>query len=83
MTFEEDPRDVFDESTVELVQWPRTLGGQHVGTPRPDIIAIHRPTGLAVRVDDERSLLMCKEKAIKRLRVLHSLNARLWEVEKV
>lgn len=58
---------VFD---VEYHAWPIVpRGGQHVGVST-GVIVIHRPTGVAVIRDDERSQMRNREAAIAELRRL-------------
>ncbi len=47
---------------------PERRGGQHVAKPCGGVMVIHKPTGIAVRVDDARSQLQCKNAAVARLR---------------
>jgi protein subunit release factor A len=59
-----------NDEDVELQQWPqRRYGGQHVGTPI-GIIAIHKPTGVAVIEQSERSMHRNRIRAIARLQSL-------------
>lgn len=50
-----------------LAKHPNQRGGQHVAMSCVCVLVIHKPTGLAVRVDDERSQLKNKRKAIEML----------------
>lgn len=45
----------------------RSRGGQHVAKGEPGVIVIHKPTGVAVVVDDQRSQMGCKTEALIRL----------------
>lgn len=52
---------------------PMQRGGQHVAKHCSAVMIIHRPTGIAVRVDDERSQIKSKAKALAKLEVLLDL----------
>jgi protein subunit release factor A len=56
---------------LEDVEWhtwpPRRQGGQHVGV-QTGVIACHRPTGIAVAKDSERSQWKNREAAMDHLR---------------
>ncbi len=47
----------------------RSTGGQQCGTPR-GIMVVHIPTGIGVVINDERSQIKNRAKAIRMLRVL-------------
>lgn len=58
------------DDDFEFILKPQTVGGQQVGTPRPHVICIHKKTGLAYLVDDQRSMYQAKEVALETLRGL-------------
>lgn len=62
----------FDEADVELHSWPvhRCAGGQHLNSCRSGVLAIHKPTGLAIVCTTERSQHSNRTRAITRLRRL-------------
>lgn len=58
------------DEDIEVKQWPTARrGGQHVGTPVA-VVVMHKPTGIGVIVDSERSMHASKARAIGMLRVL-------------
>lgn len=57
---------------------PELRGGQHVAVACHGVTVIHKPTGIAIRVDDERSQLKCKNEAMKRLRQVLETTSTLW-----
>lgn len=58
------------DDDIEIRLWDRTTqGGQHV-TARSAVVVLHRPTGLAVVVDSERSQLVNKAAALSKLAAL-------------
>lgn len=64
-----------NENDIEVhavANFRRTPGGQHVGNPNPGVLVVHKPTGLAIVVDDERSQIKCKAEALRRLRIMHA-----------
>lgn len=64
---------IFDENDLEIFSTDslrRSRGGQHVARMEPGVIVIHKPTGIAMLVDDQRSQHGCKTVAITRLRAL-------------
>lgn len=68
--------DIRDED-IEVRTWddsPR--GGQHVARSDYQVIAVHKPTGIAAVGFGERSQLGNKRLAMQRLRSLHELALR-------
>ncbi len=58
------------DDDFEIHIWPPTpRGGQHVGC-RVGILLIHKPTGVAVVEESERSQVKCRAKALARLQSL-------------
>jgi protein subunit release factor A len=56
---------------------PMNRGGQHVALACGSVLVIHKPTGIGVRVDGERSQLKCRQVALARLElVLEHLTMR-------
>jgi putative peptide chain release factor H len=66
-----DPADV--EITAARAGGP---GGQHVNRTASAVRAVHRPTGIAVRVTDERSQHRNRERALARLAAILGARAR-------
>lgn len=69
---------ILDENDLEIVTGcaaahPDQRGGQHVAMSCSGVLIIHKPTGIGVRVLDERSQYKNKAKALTRLR--HVLRA--------
>ena len=64
-----------DEHDIELHAWPQhgRSGGQHTNRMSCGVLALHKPTGLAVVSTSERSQLSNKNAAITRLRVMVQL----------
>lgn len=58
---------------------PDRRGGQHVAMQCSTVHVVHKPTGIGVRVDSERSQFKNKEIAMKRLEALLTLEADLEE----
>jgi protein subunit release factor A len=63
---------VIDDSDLEIVSGclaahPNQRGGQHVAMSCSGVLVIHRPSGIAVRVLDERSQIRNKTVAIAKL----------------
>ena len=63
---------------VDVFPWPLPArhGGQYVGVNVAGILAVHRPTGIAVVVDSERSQHANRKLAVERLRRLVELHER-------
>lgn len=62
------------DSDLEIHAWPpRPTGGQQVADHRTGVLVVHRPTGIAVVVDSERSRLTNRAEAVKRLREVLTL----------
>jgi hypothetical protein len=60
----------FSEQDVEWHVWPlRREGGQHVGSSY-GVLALHLPTGIAVKSTDERSQYANRQAAVAQLRKL-------------
>lgn len=59
----------FHEDDISISSWtPHGAGGQQVGAMgRAAVLALHRPTGIAVHVDSERSQYANKQAAIVKL----------------
>jgi putative peptide chain release factor H len=66
-----DPADV--EITAARAGGP---GGQHVNRTASAVRAVHRPTGIAVRVTDERSQHANRKRALTRLAAILAARAR-------
>lgn len=56
------------EADVELFAWPlRRVGGQHTNSPETGVLALHKPTCIAVVSTSERSQYGNRTAAIERL----------------
>lgn len=65
------PGSVLHEDDIEVHSWPgRRLGGQHVGVDRGGVLLVHKPTGVAVVCDEERSQLRNRQAAFEKLRTV-------------
>lgn len=53
---------------------PDRRGGQHVAMQCSGVLVVHKPTGIAVRVLDERSQIKNKSRAVSLLRQLVAWN---------
>lgn len=63
---------------IEHHAWPPRVGGQHVTRTETGVLAIHKPTGIAIACDSERSQLGNKLKATMRLeQMLEPMEAKL------
>lgn len=60
-----------DDIEVHVANFRRSPGGQQV-TQKPGVLVVHKPTGIAIVVEDEPSQLKCKTEAIRRLRIMHA-----------
>ena len=61
----------FEEDELVYHSWPpRQVGGQHGGTPRQGVLAVHVRTGIGAMCMDERSQLRNRERAVAMLRAL-------------
>lgn len=64
------------DEDIEMHAWPGSrYGGQQVGAGSYGVLAIHKPTGIAAAVTDERSQLRNRKAAIAKLRQLVELQA--------
>lgn len=56
---------------IEFHAWPpRKIGGQQVGRIHFGVLAVHKPSGLAVVVDSERSQVGNQRLAVERISAL-------------
>lgn len=62
-----------------MAMHPNHMGGQHVAKPCTGVMVLHKPTGVAVRCNSERSQLANKLKAIAKLRLILSALKSLGE----
>jgi len=62
--------DEFDFVAGCIAAHPQMMGGQHVAMHCTAVIAIHKATGVAFRVDDERSQYKAKLRAVDGVRRL-------------
>ena len=60
----------FDFVAGCIAAHPQMMGGQHVAMHCTAVIAIHKATGIAFRVDDERSQYKAKLRAVDGVRRL-------------
>ncbi len=61
---------IWDDKDVEYLNYREAKGGQQTGGTTPDILAVHEPSGIAIRVSDERSQIVAKGVALERLRLM-------------
>lgn len=72
-----------DDDIEVLPLRQRPIGGQQAGMFLPGVLVLHKPTGIAVACEDERSQIKCRAEATRKLRGVLSVIEASIEMRRV